>query len=279
MSARDVTRTGASLGAVEIGHEMTVDVLARRAGMTVRNVRAHAARGLLPPPHLQGRTGYYGPEHLARLDLIAQLQEQGFALAAIERLVTATPRQSAEEALSQYLHMLAPWAPEPALEMAAAELPGWLGVAVDADTWSSLVDAELLQTLDGDRVRVPNPGLVRAGAEAVRLGMPLHALVDLHEELTTHVGAVTASFVDLFRRTVWADYVGDGLPAERHGQVLDVVGALQPVAAQAVLASFREEMPRAISGFLDEVSDAFESGVHGNGHTPAGGPSAADSHG
>jgi DNA-binding transcriptional MerR regulator len=262
---------------VDTGHEMTVDVLAHRAGMTVRNVRAHAARGLLPPPHLQGRTGYYGPEHLARLDLIAQLQEQGFALAAIERLVSATPRQSAEEALAQYLHMLAPWAPEPPLEMAAADLPGWLGVAIDTDTWSALVDGELLSTLDGGRVRVPNPGLVRAGAEAVRLGMPLGTLVDLHDELSTHVGAVTASFVDLFRRTVWANYVRDGLPRDRHAQVLDVVGALQPVAAQALLATFRAEMPRAITGFLDEVSATFESGTFEKRYAPGDGPPAAES--
>ncbi|MDD7941413.1 MerR family transcriptional regulator [Actinomycetospora lutea] len=255
-------------------HGMTVDVLAGRAGMTVRNIRAHAARGLLPPPRLQGRTGYYGAEHLARLELITQLQEQGFALSAIERLVASTPRQSAEEALAQYLHMLAPWAPEPSLEMAAAELPGWLGVEVAGDTWQALVDAGLVVHLDGGRIRVPNPGLVRAGAEAVRLGLPPADLVVMREELTTHVGAVTARFVDLFRRTVWADYVGDGLPADRAQHVRDVVGALQPVAAQALLATFRESMPAAISLFLDEVSDAFEQG-----RSPGDGAAAADSDG
>ncbi|MEJ2884999.1 MerR family transcriptional regulator [Actinomycetospora aeridis] len=255
------------------GQGMTVDVLAHRAGMTVRNVRAHAARGLLPPPRLQGRTGYYGPEHLARLELITQLQEQGFALSAIERLVSSTPRQSAEEALVQYLHMLAPWAPEPALEMDGAELAQWLGVDVSPDTWEALADAGLLAHLDGGRVRVPNPGLVRAGAEAVRLGMPAADLIVMREELTTHVGAVTARFVDLFRRTVWAEYVGDGLPADRTQQVRDVVGALQPVAAQALLATFRESMPAAISLFLDEVSDAFERG------STTEGPAGADSGG
>jgi DNA-binding transcriptional MerR regulator len=242
---------------------MTIDVLARRAGMTVRNVRAHAARGLLPPPHLQGRTGYYGPEHLARLELITQLQDQGFALSAIERLVAATPRQSAEEALSQYLHMLAPWAPEPALDTDAGDLPGWLGVDLTDELWEALVGAGLLHRLEGGRVRIPNPGLLRAGAEAVRLGMPMEALLVMREELTTHVGAVTTRFVDLFRRTVWAEFVGEGLPADRAQQVRDVVGALQPVAAQALLATFRESMPAAISLFLDEVSDAFESATPG----------------
>ena len=41
--------------------------------MTVRNVRAHQSRGLLPPPELRGRTGYYGPEHVARLNVIQEL--------------------------------------------------------------------------------------------------------------------------------------------------------------------------------------------------------------
>ena len=253
-----------SLRTVDTGHAMTIDVLAHRAGMTVRNVRAHAARGLLPPPQLQGRTGYYGPEHLTRLDLITQLQEQGFALAAIERLVEATPHQSAEEALTQYLHMLAPWAPEPALDMASGELPGWLGVPVDDATWAALLDAGMVQRLDGGRVRIPNPGLVRAGAEAMRLGMPVETLLALYEDLSSHVAAVTASFVDLFRRTVWADFVRDGLPPDRQQQVRDVVGALQPVAAQALLATFRESMPAAISGFLDEVSEAFEAFEQGS---------------
>ena len=258
---------------MDTAHAMTIDVLAHRAGMTVRNVRAHAARGLLPPPHLQGRTGYYGPEHLTRLDLITQLQEQGFALAAIERLVASTPHHTAEEALAQYLHMLAPWAPEPALELASEELAGWLGVPMDDDTWEQLLGAEAIQHLEDGRVRIRNPGLVRAGAEAVRLGMPAETLLALQEELSAHVTAVTASFIDLFRRTVWADFVRAGLPRERQQELRDVVGALQPVAAQALLATFRESMPVAISGFLDEVSEAFEQG------SPRTGSAAADSDG
>ena len=48
----------------------TIDELAREAGMTVRNVRSHHARGLLPPPEVRGRTGFYGTEHVERLRLI-----------------------------------------------------------------------------------------------------------------------------------------------------------------------------------------------------------------
>ena len=36
---------------------MTIDELARATGMTVRNIRAHQSRGLLPPPEVRARTG------------------------------------------------------------------------------------------------------------------------------------------------------------------------------------------------------------------------------
>ena len=71
--------------------ELTIDELARETGMTVRNIRAHQSRGLLPPPEVRARTGYYGPEHVARLRLIQELQGNGYNLAAIKR-----PRRAAE---------------------------------------------------------------------------------------------------------------------------------------------------------------------------------------
>ena len=36
---------------------------------------------------MRARTGYYGPEHVARLRLIQDLQAEGFNLEAIERLI------------------------------------------------------------------------------------------------------------------------------------------------------------------------------------------------
>ena len=69
--------------------DLTIDELAQRTGMTVRNIRAHQSRGLLPPPDVRGRTGYYGPNHLARIELIREMQGQGFNLQAIRRLVDA----------------------------------------------------------------------------------------------------------------------------------------------------------------------------------------------
>src|SRR6188474_2288287 len=67
--------------------ELTIDELARRTGMTVRNIRAHQSRGLLPAPQVRGRTGFYGTEHEARIKLIRELQADGYKLEAIGRLL------------------------------------------------------------------------------------------------------------------------------------------------------------------------------------------------
>ena len=68
---------------------LTVDALARAAGTTSRQVRALQTRGLLPHPHLVGRTGHYGPEHLDRLRAVLRLQRDGFSLSAVAALLRA----------------------------------------------------------------------------------------------------------------------------------------------------------------------------------------------
>ena len=241
-----------------VEQELTIDALARRAGMTVRNVRAHAARGLLPAPRMEGRTGYYGPTHLARLALIVELQEQGFSLAVIERLVDAVPRRSAEEALSAYLTMLAPWKQERPVDLDPDDLAGWLGIEPSPDTLVALREVGLLRPLDDGRVRITNPGLVRAGAEAVALGVPVESVLAVRPALVRHVESITAEFVELFRGSLWARYVDDGLHPDDEAPVRDAVAALQPIAAQAVMAAFREAMPAAMGEFIVEASDRLE---------------------
>src|SRR3954464_12369571 len=72
---------------VDGGQQMTVEQLAYETGMSVRNIRNHQSRGLLPAPEIRARTGYYGEQHVERLRLIQQMQAQGFKLTAIKRLI------------------------------------------------------------------------------------------------------------------------------------------------------------------------------------------------
>ena len=62
--------------------------------MTVRNIRAHQTRGLLPPPEVHGRTGYYNEEHVARIELTREMQAEGLNLEAIRRVLESTDGSS-----------------------------------------------------------------------------------------------------------------------------------------------------------------------------------------
>lgn len=80
--------TGSDAGASDhLGDGMTVGQLADIVGMTPRNIRAYQSRGLLFPPTIRARVARYTGAHVARLQLIASLQREGFTLAAIKRAV------------------------------------------------------------------------------------------------------------------------------------------------------------------------------------------------
>ncbi|MDQ3726250.1 MAG: helix-turn-helix domain-containing protein, partial [Actinomycetota bacterium] len=74
-------------GDEESPNQLTIEGLSQETGLSVRNLRSHHARGLLPPPEVRGRVGYYGPEHIERLRLIQELQAEGLKLDGIKRLL------------------------------------------------------------------------------------------------------------------------------------------------------------------------------------------------
>ena len=55
---------------------LTLEELTARVGMSVRNVRFYTTKGLVPPPIRQGRSGYYSDDHVARLELVRELQRE-----------------------------------------------------------------------------------------------------------------------------------------------------------------------------------------------------------
>src|ERR1019366_4623677 len=102
---------------------LTIDQLAQTAGLTVRS---YQSRGLIPPPEVQGRVGYYGAEHRARLALIREMQAQGFNLAAIAHLLEQASGAS-EEVLGFTRSLMAPLETEPSEIVGQADLLERLG--------------------------------------------------------------------------------------------------------------------------------------------------------
>jgi DNA-binding transcriptional MerR regulator len=70
-----------------MGREFRLDELARRGKVASTTVRLYQSKGPLPPPRLEGRTGWYDESHLSRLRLIARLQAEGHSLVGIGNLL------------------------------------------------------------------------------------------------------------------------------------------------------------------------------------------------
>jgi DNA-binding transcriptional MerR regulator len=67
-----------------------IEELAERAELSVYTLRFYQRQRLLPSGEQNGKAKWYGPEHLARLHRIRDLQEQGFSLAAIRVVLDET---------------------------------------------------------------------------------------------------------------------------------------------------------------------------------------------
>src|SRR3954464_976811 len=154
-----------------IASDLTIDELARETGMTVRNIRSHATRGLLPPPEVRARTGYYGREHVARLRLIRELQANGYNLGAIKHLLSRS-NGSAEDVLGFARALLAPFEDEQPEIIDEAELEQHYG-ALDDKARARALKLGLVVPLGEGRYEVPSPTLLRAGDALVELGVPL----------------------------------------------------------------------------------------------------------
>src|SRR3954452_23717758 len=100
---------------------MTLDELTDRVGMSVRNVRFYTSKQLVPPPIRRGRSGYYTADHVARLQLVQELQGHGFTLSAIEKYVARIPADATPEDIALHRAMLAPWMADSCEELSRAE--------------------------------------------------------------------------------------------------------------------------------------------------------------
>jgi DNA-binding transcriptional MerR regulator len=233
---------------------MTIDALAARVGMTVRNVRAYAGRGLLPPPRLRGRTGLYDEEHLARLTLIQSMQAEGYTLAAIERVLAHVPAGVTAAGLELHRALLTPWLPEEpeVLERSALESRAG-GLPVDEELLDRLVELGLVVVQPDGRLQVLSPTLLRAGLQVIALGIPPEKAVAAQLAVGRHAAEVARIYVELFRDTVWRAFDEAGQPADQWPRVQRAVERVQPVASQALLASFRIVMAEAVDAALGEL--------------------------
>jgi DNA-binding transcriptional MerR regulator len=248
---------------------MTIDELARRTGMTVRNIRAHQSRGLVPPPEVRGRTGYYGDQHVSRITLIQGLQADGFNLESIRKLLEGAGGSSSE--VLNFSRMLrAPFEDEQPEILDEEEMAERWGAPLDSRLMARSEKLGLLRDLGDGRFEILSPRLQRAGIELAKLGVPPDTALEVAAQVRTHARRVARVFIDLFLENVWKPFNDAGRPEEEWPQVRDALERLRPLASEALLAIFQQVMSETVEDVTGREIQRDLTRPRGSGRSRSG---------
>jgi DNA-binding transcriptional MerR regulator len=239
----------------EPANRLTIEQLAAETGMSVRNIRAHQARGLLDPPQVRMRVGYYGPEHVAQLRLVRDLQEDGFNLGGIKRLLDDSHGMA--ERLQRFRRTLGfSSGSERAETLSMAELAERFRISAEeaADVLPRAQQLGVLLPIGDEQYEVPSPSLLAAAEDVMRSGISLDEALTLLEEIAAHAEALARSSVRLFLRDVWEPFERAGMPQERWPEVEATLERLRPLATQALHAVFEERLAARVEDAFGEIT-------------------------
>jgi DNA-binding transcriptional MerR regulator len=226
---------------------MTIRELAERTGMTVRNIRAHQTRGLLPPPLVRGRTGYYSEEHVARIALTREMQADGLNLEAIRRVLESGDG-AATEIFDFTRALRAPFEDEAPEIVEAEELASvWgTGGTPDPGLMRRAEKLGILRALPDGRIEVISPRLESAAVALADLGVGPEGALATAEKLRRHADGVARAFVDLFVKEIWQPFDQAGRPEADWPKVREALDRMRPLASDALLAVFQIAMGEAV---------------------------------
>ncbi len=217
---------------------LTLEELTNRVGISVRNVRFYTTKGLVPPPIRRGRSGYYTSDHVARLELVQELQSHGFTLAAIERYVARLPEGATPEDIALHRTMLTPWQQESPQELTRAQLERRANRELSDDDLETLSALGIVMRNKRGRFQVVVSQLT-VGLGLLDLGFPTEAAVAAADVYAEHGRQIAKELNDLFRTEVWPAYKEAGASPEK---LREVVERLKPLSIASLVAAYESAM-------------------------------------
>lgn len=214
---------------------LTIDQLAERVDMSVRTLRFYASRSLMPPPRRHGRVGYYGPDHIARLELVRELQAHGFTLSAIEGYLARIPADATSEDVALFRTILAPWSSDLPDQVSRAELSARAGREVEDDDLELLIALGTVEPTPEDDVFRVAPSHLTLGLELLDLGLPIEAAQAAQNAFERHGRELAEEVTQIFTTQV--------LPRHREGGVdaatlQRLVERYKPLSVQAIVVAY-----------------------------------------
>jgi DNA-binding transcriptional MerR regulator len=294
--------------------EMRVEQLSLRSGVPVDTVRYYQSKGLLEPPRREGRVAWYHDGHLRRLERIRSLQERGFTLATIVRLVDGD-LDAADEALIGELSGTATDGEAPGGETATGsrgtgvagdgrhEVGGGLTLAGLAEVTG--VPLALLKAVEAEGLLIPrriggedrytaeDVESSRAGLLLLEWGIPLSALLEVSRRHHQATEAVAREAVAMFATHIRAPLrrgvdprEGDGSadgPVDEIARLLQAYEELLPAVTSLVGHHFTRALAKAALEHVEQVGSDEErraiwdqAELAGHRPGPAEGPGPTD---
>jgi DNA-binding transcriptional MerR regulator len=218
-----------------------------RSALPARTIRWYQSEGLLPKPAKNGRDAVYGPEHVERLRLIAELRDRGLTLVAIRDLLKGErPSSTVAEWLGIDATLTAPWSDdrprvvdrEDLTAMTKGRRPGLL---------AELQDAGYVQTADAGTWLVPSPALLDLALQLHDAGIEVELSAQLRDLLRRRLAKVVDDAVKLLVERTGAGFAGNATPTE----LATAVGALRPIARETTSLILAQEVERALRQLVD----------------------------
>ena len=249
---------------------MTVEQLATRTGVSVRNIRAYQTAGLMHPPRLDGRLGLYSPEHQGKLELIRDLRQQGFRLETIKSMLQKTPQGAwSEYALVSELFSKTFFTVEAPQRKAIRDMAvHWKTTATEHQK-QRLANNGLYRPLDNEEVEMLSPALERIGVQLAELDVPLDTVLDMQDVLITHTREIAKAYVEQIFLNLAQSLALANRPRVSESSPLDpavveslrgLFERLRPLAIGSISAAFpvvlQQEFDRAVSRQTGEPKTA-----------------------
>ena len=226
--------------------ELTIAELATRTGISVRTIRFYAGMGLIPPPAVRGRLGLYDERHVARLELVRDLQALGFTLAAIEGYLARIPLDCSPEDLALHRALLAPWLPEEPETVNRAELDVRAGRTLGDDELARLGTLGVLRGEGTQAWTLTSPDMLGYGLSLLDTEMDFAVQLASKQIIERHTNALATELVALFHDTVLREYRQRGRPPELRDRLIALLERLKPITVDGVVTNFQLAINRAI---------------------------------